>query len=138
MRKYTKYPANYVKANQRILAYVTDEEDKAWDLLDDWFEREWGEIPYNESARQILVYEDVWDYNVSDDGSDWDEGECAVVLDLKDHEVSYRCFEDDMREKVVKYNSLDELVKDFIQPLHDGKITGEDLRYRCEDYLGIS
>lgn len=145
MRKFTKYPQGYVKADskkagdvtasQKIVAYVTPEEDRAWGLLDAWFEREWGEIPYNESARQILIDEFPWDYNVSEDGSDWEEGTGAVVLNLKDHEVSYRCFEDDMREKVIKYSSLDELINDFIQPLHDGTITGEDLRERCEDYL---
>ncbi len=133
-RKFTKYPKGYVKAD-KVLAYVTDEEDKAWGLLDAFYEREWGEIPYNESASQILITEFPWDYNVSEDGSSWDEGTGAVVLNLKDHEVYYRVFEDDMREKIVTYSSLEELVKEFIQPLHDGTLTEEQLKERCEDYL---
>ena len=133
-RRFTKYPKGYVKAD-KVLAYVTDDEDKAWGLLDAFYEREWGEIPYNESARQILITEFPWDYNVSEDGSNWEEGTGAVVLNLKDHEVFYRVFEDDVREKIVTYSSLEELVKEFIQPLHDGTLTEEQLKERCESYL---
>lgn len=136
MRKFTKYPANYVKANQRILAYVTDEEDKAWDLLDAWFEKAWGKVPYNESARQILIDEFPITYSESGDPYEYDEGTGSVVANLKDHEVYYTAWNGEGEEygsATVKYTDLDDMIAGFIQPLHDGKASTDRLQEICED-----
>lgn len=139
MRKFTKYPQN-ISASQKIVAYVTDEEDKAWGLLDAFFEKYWGEIPYNESARAILLTEFPWHYLISWDSptdNEVGEGTGAVVLNLKDYEVYYRAWEEDGKdyEKVEKYDSLADLIENFIQPLHDGKITEGMLQEKVDDYF---
>lgn len=123
-----------------IKAYITQPEEDAWALIDKYMKREWGEVQYNESARAILVMEMPFN-GISEDGENYSEGTCAAVVNLKDHELYYRVFipegdgiaEDDW-EKVIKYESLDDMIVKLLKPMADGKITEQDFYEKCENY----
>lgn len=115
--------------SKRVVEYVRPEVDKAWNLLDAWFEREWGEIPYNESAKSILVTESYYDY-VDEASGDYLEGTCAVVFDLINCIAYYDAYDEDGEDLfgfTEKYANIDEMVRKLIQPMADGSITEEDL-----------
>ena len=127
-----KYYSGTVTESKKLKEYVNNEVQKAWDLLDDWFEREWGEIPYNESAKAILVDEFLMDIFV--DG-DYVEGTGAVVLNLISCEAHYDVYDDNGDEYATKtedYSNIQDMIDKLIQPMHDGKITEDDLYAKLE------
>ena len=125
------------KTAKRVVEYVRPEVEQAWDLLDDWFEREWGEIPYTESAKSIVVAE--FPMTIVRDGSHkYEEGTGVVVLNLIDCRAWYYITDEDgdeFGEFTDSYSNIQEMIDELIQPMADGEITESDFISRCENEL---
>lgn len=123
-----------------IKAFVTQEREDAWALIDKYMEREWGHIEYNESASGICVMNLPFD-SISDDGEDFSEGECWATIDLMDNELRLGAYVPESENvpevdwnKTIKYDSLADMVAKLIQPMADGEITEQKLYEMFEDY----
>ena len=130
-----------VSANKKyVKAFVTQDREDAWALIDQYMEREWGHVEYNESARAILVMEMPFD-GISEDGNSYSEGTCAAIINLIDFELRFNVYipeaegiaEEDW-DHTIKYDSLADMVAKLIQPMADGEITEEKLYEMCESY----
>lgn len=137
---------SYQSESKRLKEYVRPEVEKAWDLLDAWFEREWGEIPYNESAKSILVtefpitlYADTPSILDDDDELELIDGTGSVVLDLINCKAYYNVYDEDEGRDyagtVESYSNIQEMIDKLIQPMHDGEITEDDLIRKCENLV---
>lgn len=130
-----------VSANKKyVKAFVTQDREDAWALIDQYMEREWGHVEYNESARAILVMEMPFD-GISEDGNSYSEGTCSAIINLMDFELRFNVYipeaegiaEEDW-DHTIKYDSLADMVIKLIQPMADGEITEEKLYEMCESY----
>ncbi len=130
-----------VSANKKyVKAFVTQDREDAWALIDQYMEREWGHVEYNESARAILVMEMPFD-GISEDGNSYSEGTCSAIINLIDFELRFNVYipeaegiaEEDW-DHTIKYDSLADMVTKLIQPMADGEITEEKLYEMCESY----
>ena len=128
---------SYQRESKNLKEYVRPEVEQAWDLLDDWFEREWGEVPYNESAKSILVTE--FPMTIVRDGSHtYEEGTGAVVLDLISCTAYYAVYDEDgymYADNTDTYSNIQDMIDKLIQPMADGEITESDFISRCENEL---
>lgn len=130
-----------VSANKKyVKAFVTQDREDAWALIDQYMEREWGHVEYNESARAILVMEMPFD-GISEDGNSYSEGTCTAIINLMDFELRFNVYipeDDGIAEEdwdhTIKYDSLADMVTKLIQPMANGEITEEKLYEMCESY----
>ena len=139
--KVTATASRRVSANKKyVKAFVTQDREDAWALIDQYMEREWGHVEYNESARAILVLEMPFD-GISEDGNSYSEGTCSAIINLMDFELRFNVYipeDDGIAEEdwghTIKYDSLADMVTKLIQPMADGEITEEKLYEMCESY----
>ena len=139
--KVTATASRRVSANKKyVKAFVTQDREDAWALIDQYMEREWGHVEYNESARAILVMEMPFD-GISEDGNSYSEGTCSAIINLMDFELRFNVYipeDDGIAEEdwghTIKYDSLADMVTKLIQPMADGEITEEKLYEMCESY----
>lgn len=121
-----------------VKAYITNEEENAWQLIDKYQEREWGQTYFSESASAITVMELPW-VEYTESGESYD-GTAYANVDLKHHTLNMGIYVDMYDEGEVdwnhsiKYDSLDDMIDALLKPMADGEITEEDLFEKVQSY----